>query len=335
MLKEEYVRRQRRAGKHEVHQTSLSQQTLKSRIKDAERCGQCGYRNHKTDECKYLGQNRCGTCNRFGHRTEDCFSKKAKALRRKGKFGDNKNDKKDKKKQKKEEMNQREEENDDDDEHITFSVNEPSELTFDDSEQGQFFNFDESDVYSSSEYDSRLLYYDWLGDSATTSHVCNRCEAFKTFHPLIGTTISGVGNVKAKAKGRGTVELLSTYDCHDYILKLENVLYIPTNRNNLISLGRWDKAGGRYIGGGGALTLITKDGTSVARGTKIENNIYKMKVATRELNAMFPEAIGCFKHGKLEANSGHNSSLNSIKYLNFNSPTSQLGNFLKLRLKLR
>jgi hypothetical protein len=42
-------------------------------------------------------------------------------------------------------------------------------------------------------------------------------------------------------------------------------------------LGRWDAAGGRYIGGGGAITLITKDGKHVAQGKKISNNLCKMK----------------------------------------------------------
>ena len=76
--------------------------------------------------------------------------------------------------------------------------------------------------------------------------------------------------------------LESSYEGHNYILQLESVLYIPTNRNNLISLGRWDKSGGRYTGGGGELILITKDGIPVSRGTKIENNLYKMMVTTHK-----------------------------------------------------
>jgi hypothetical protein len=43
-------------------------------------------------------------------------------------------------------------------------------------------------------------------------------------------------------------------------------------------LGRWDKAGGSYKGGGGLLTLITKGGIPVVQGTQIENNLYKMEV---------------------------------------------------------
>lgn len=74
----------------------------------------------------------------------------------------------------------------------------------------------------------------------------------------------GVGNVKAKAEGQGTVELVSLCNSHKYILYLQDILYILANHNNLISLGKWDKVGGCYIGGGGVITLITKDGISIA-----------------------------------------------------------------------
>ena len=42
------------------------------------------------------------------------------------------------------------------------------------------------------------------------------------------------------------------------VLMLEDVLYIPTNKQNLISLGRWDKAGGQYMGGDGQLHHLVK-----------------------------------------------------------------------------
>jgi GAG-pre-integrase domain len=45
-------------------------------------------------------------------------------------------------------------------------------------------------------------------------------------------------------------------------------------------LGHWDAAGGHYIGGGGKITLITKDGKHVTQGNKIDNNLYKMKLTT-------------------------------------------------------
>ena len=118
---------------------------------------------------------------------------------------------------------------DDDEEHIIFTtqVAGSSKITFNPSKEG--INFNDQDVSNSDEYDSHLIFYNWLTDGATTSHVCNRHEAFTSFHPLTATTVTGVGNLVTKAKGWGTVELTSWYNGHKYILQLENVLYILNN----------------------------------------------------------------------------------------------------------
>lgn len=50
-------------------------------------------------------------------------------------------------------------------------------------------------------------------------------------------------------------------------------------------LGHWDAAGGQYTGGKGVLVLITKDGKHIARGMKIQNNLYEMKSTVRKPNA--------------------------------------------------
>ena len=57
--------------------------------------------------------------------------------------------------------------------------------------------------------------------------------------------------------------------------------YIPTNRNNLFSLGKWDAAGGKYVGAGRKITLENKQSKTVATGSKIANNLYKLKFGTR------------------------------------------------------
>jgi hypothetical protein len=134
-------------------------------------------------------------------------------------------------------MNQGQEEeidDEDDGEHVVFNLNGPSKILFDESEEGQMFNFEELDVNNSDEYNPRLIYYDWLGDSASTSHVANQRDAFKTFQLLADTIVSGVGDKKTKAKGRGTIVSKSSYKGRKYTLELKNVLYIPTNRNSLI-----------------------------------------------------------------------------------------------------
>jgi hypothetical protein len=167
----------------------------------------------------------------------------------------------------------------DEEEHITLYLNVEevtsqggvTSMSINTSEIGQHYNGIKESI----------IYYDWYADSATSTHVTNKRDIFTTFEPLKNTNVVGVGRNKTKAEGRGNIELRAQYGNNTYILKLQNVLYIPTNRNNLLSLGRWDAAGGKYVGGQGQLTLKNKEGNIVAKGPKIANNLYKMKFATR------------------------------------------------------
>ena len=113
------------------------------------------------------------------------------------------------------------------------------QITFDPSKKDQNFNFDVpmSDMVAN---DDRLIYYDWLADSATTSHVTNQHDAFINYERLTNKLVLGIGNNEAHAIGQGTVELESDYNGQKFIIKLEDVLHIPETRNSLISLGHWD-----------------------------------------------------------------------------------------------
>jgi len=71
----------------------------------------------------------------------------------------------------------------------------PSGIIFDSSEQGQNFNFENYDVTNYNGIDERTLYYDWLADSATTSHIINQRDIFKTFNPVNNTLITSVGGL--------------------------------------------------------------------------------------------------------------------------------------------
>jgi hypothetical protein len=143
----------------------------------------------------------------------------------------------------------------------------------------ELHNFDTFDTTCNiGENDDRLIYYDWLADTATTAHVTHQREAPVTYTPVGDQNVTGVGG-PAKIAGRGTIELISMCKGQEYILRLEDVVHVPGTRNNLISLGRWDTKGRRYEGGNGKITLVTKDGRHVAQGEKVSNNLYKMKLS--------------------------------------------------------
>ena len=54
-----------------------------------------------------------------------------------------------------------------------------------------------------------------------------------------------------------------------YNITLTDVLHIPNNQQNLLSLGRWDKAGGSYHGEQGKLRMNTKHGETVVTGVDL------------------------------------------------------------------
>ena len=143
-------------------------------------------------------------------------------------------------------------------------------------------------TYNTSEIDEPVAYYDWFRDSATSSHVTNQRDIFLTYQLLWNTSVIGVGKLIAKVEGKGTIELKSRYKDKTYILKLHNVLHIPSNRNNLISLGKWDAVGGRYIGSRSKIVLEDKNGNPVTMGLKIDNHLYCLNLVTRKPHGNLP-----------------------------------------------
>ena len=250
----------------------INEPNLRQRISpNSKWCDICKTPTHNTQNCRNAGTNPCGNCGKYGHSTYQCWSGKRKL--------ENNITQTTNKKPKREITNVGE------DAMEIVSTARDDSMNFDPSEEGQHFNFDVP-VSDMSANDDRLIYYNWLADSATTSHVTNQRDAFIDFTPLTNKLVIGVGNNKAHAIGRGTVELESKCNNRKFIIKLEDVLYIPDTPNSLISLGRWDRiANGVTNIKSGIITLSTKDGIAIAKGEEIGNFLYRLNVFTRKPNS--------------------------------------------------
>ena len=289
IIKEEAIHRD--AHHAESSQAHQSISTSEPGTSKAKYCVICKRNNHNTSECRNHDKKVYEICKKPGHDAKDCwYCERDSSQKRKRKRG-GKQKGGDAKRQKNEATNEANEDDSMQVEELTFMTEEDHNM--DRSNKGQFNFTTTTHVNKVGINDEPLVFYDWLANSATTLHICNQKEAFVSYAPLTGKTVAGVGNNQAKVEGHGTIELESMYNGFKYLLRLENVLHIPSNRNNLISLCRWDKARGRYTDGGGSLTLIMKDGKHVARGTKIENNLYKMKVSARKLGATYSKSTTC------------------------------------------
>jgi hypothetical protein len=122
----------------------------------------------------------------------------------------------------------------------------------------------------------------------TTSHITNQRDTFVTYEPIQNTPITGVRGLQAQAEGRGDVNIIMSYNGTSYPIRLCNVLYIPGNKNNLFSLGRWIAKGGDFMGQ--KLILISKQGNIIANGKLMKNNLikFRFRYAKREI---FPRTV--------------------------------------------
>ena len=87
--------------------------------------------------------------------------------------------------------------------------------------------------------------------------------------------IPSVGGLQAQAKGRGDVKIEAIHQGVVYPIRLCNILYVPTNRNNLFSLGRWIAKGGDFSGR--KLALVSKQGNIITTGTLTPNNLIQFR----------------------------------------------------------
>jgi len=228
-------------------------------------CHNCQHTNHITDNCKWLGKPKCGKCGWFGHIAAEC----RRGQKRKANDGGG-----GKWKQPRKEQAHHAAENGSNNDGGDLSDNNDNDMAFLAQEGAETCNFDNYSL-NVEENGKTLSHYDWLADCATTSHITNMRDAFTTFQPLT-KSVSGVGNAQACTQGRGTVKVKTKVNDKEFQLTLKDVLYIPNNPQNLLSLGRWDKAGDNHHGGQGLLTMNTKDGEPVIKGTQISNHLYKL-----------------------------------------------------------
>ena len=193
--------------------------------------------NHVMDNCFHKGKPKCNNCGKLGHKTPDCWSpateKKTKGIPTKGG-----------KRHKVEHTQQ------------VYDVKEDEEMTDATYVAQQHVSPDDTDAITSNL---------WLADSATSSHILNKREAYQCFTSL-HTHVKGVGNVLVPVEGKGSFELKSRVNEKRIMIVLPNVLYVPSAPNSLVLLTWLDESGGHAIMGDGTIQLYDKNQTLIALG---------------------------------------------------------------------
>ncbi len=194
-------------------------------------CKHCKMKGHTATNCDKKGEDPYTHCRQFNHESKDCWHKD-KPKQDKGKEKANLH-----KCARNEETNTA----DSDSQHLVVTIEmtgnvAPGGIIFNSSKHGQHFNFADYDVTNYNRIDECTLYYDWLADSATTCHIVNRQDIFKTYEPIKDTPITGVRGLHVHAQECSDVNVYMTHNGVMHTIHLCNILYIPGNQNNLFLL---------------------------------------------------------------------------------------------------
>lgn len=122
---------------------------------------------------------------------------------------------------------------------------------------------------------------DWLADSATTCHVATRREMFREFIPG-NATLSGFGEgMDTKSLGKGTVILNSIVNGKSIPITLKDVMYSPTSRNCLLSIQRFDAAGGSAVFQNNGISISGPNRDTILQG-KRHNRLYLLNTKAKD-----------------------------------------------------
>lgn len=117
----------------------------------------------------------------------------------------------------------------------------------------------------------------WVLDTAATSHFCNNKDLYYHFEPVDNLQMSlAVGSNSSKIEGTGTICFIVRLGKEFSKITLENVLYNPNLRRNLISGSKMEQRGSHLIGSNGKFWVYDEKWNKLFFA-KRRDNLYFLK----------------------------------------------------------
>lgn len=114
------------------------------------------------------------------------------------------------------------------------------------------------------------LLFKWCADSAANRHICHTRGMFETYTPRKSSLFTGT-HQETEVLGVGTVRLIDSKDESKPNIVLTNVLYCPSVKRNLLSIGEADEKGFIVTFGKGKVNFC-KNNQLVMTGTKLHES---------------------------------------------------------------
>ena len=125
--------------------------------------------------------------------------------------------------------------------------------------------------------EAKFSVYLWIADSGATTHICAQQDAFTEYMALPERIVKGLGDKPVSALRQGTVIIHTYINNHAKRLRLTKTLHVPEARENLLSLGWIDSAGGHIVCANGKMDIYDSDNNKVAVG-QLKKSLYYLDV---------------------------------------------------------
>ena len=119
----------------------------------------------------------------------------------------------------------------------------------------------------------------WYLDTGASSHMTSKRSYFHSLDENQQGAIKFGDESSIRYEGKGSI-FLNYLDGEE--IKLEGVLYVPSLRVNILSLGKLDEDGFTSTLEGGVLSIFDKEGKQFARIRKTNGSMYLLKLGVSE-----------------------------------------------------
>lgn len=124
----------------------------------------------------------------------------------------------------------------------------------------------------------------WCLDSGCTSHLCNETNKFSNFTEVLSEKLNLASNMSTPITGKGAIHLNAEVNGQNRNLNLENVLYVPDLRTNLLSVSKITNKGYKVIFDEKSVKVIDNDGKIQLVAPRV-NGLYYIRESEQDCNS--------------------------------------------------
>ena len=146
-------------------------------------------------------------------------------------------------------------------------------------ESSLFMAYTEDVLLQGSLEDDDISKDSWYLDTGASSHMTSKRSFFYSLDENLSGSIKFGDESSLRYEGKGTI-LLNYLDGEE--VRIEGVLYVPSLKVNILSLGKLDEDGFISTLGGGILSIIDKEGKQFAKVKKTKSSMYLLNVVVSE-----------------------------------------------------